>query len=483
MTRDDKRRLWLVIVVCCLPLIAHLFLSVNNRPLADDFCFTTQARDFGIWGNVDYMYNNWTGTYSSTFFQSLIGLNQAWWLVPIMLLALWFLALLWLGRQIALLMPVVYVSVVDFSFLFSIFVLYGVVDGTANIFQSLYWTSGAITYTAPVVILTINLSFILYCLRRQNRSPLTHTLVAGLCMLAGGFSPLYAVFQVTVFLIGNGIVFMWPSRPWKKQLLAYLGVGLVFSFIALLILAIAPGNIIRQSTFENRLSWAGIIFYTIRATILFLPISAGFFSPFALLLPLFIGVTVGVLCIGLNDKWRQYFRRRGLRWIIAIVVLGHVIIASCYFTALYSIWYLPPARAYIIPQYVLVLMMFACGLVAGMGLQWEYRVGSRWAIIWSGRLLIGASLLLGPALEALNLYNMGADMRTFADEWDLQDTNLRRLAAQQPDAVAIVAPLTVDLADYVDVKTLSPIAPDNRCVADYYGLKTIRLYEPLLSGR
>lgn len=311
---------------------------------------------------------------------------------------------------------------------------------------------------------------------------MAHALVAGLCLLAGGFSPLYAVFQTTFFMLAGVITFFLPNILWAKRARGYVFVAFSAALVALLILAVAPGNAIRQAAFENRLSWLGILFYTIRATALFLPTSAGYFSPFALLLPLFMGASAGVLFIRLDDKQRQYFRRRGLRWIMAVFLLGHVLIASCYFTSLYSIWDLPPARAYIIPQYILVVMMIAIGVIAGMGLQWKHQAGNRWALNWMGRILIGATLVLGPVPATLNLLTLGDDFYSYAREWDAQDARLRQLAAQQAQARAIVAPYTVDMADYVDVKPLSPIASDNHCVASYYGLAAIRVYQPSASG-
>src|SRR5690606_6625987 len=83
-------------------------------------------------------------------------------------------------------------------------VLYGVLIGTANVFQSFYWTSGAITYTLPLVILTFLLGVIVSALRSemQPKQLIPYALLcAGGVMLAGGFAPFYATFQVVFFAV------------------------------------------------------------------------------------------------------------------------------------------------------------------------------------------------------------------------------------------------------------------------------------------
>lgn len=75
----NKRFLpYIVTAALLLPLLSHIYLGQYNRALADDFCFTEQAQNLGIIGTMDWWYNNWTGTYSSTFFQSITGLSGMW---------------------------------------------------------------------------------------------------------------------------------------------------------------------------------------------------------------------------------------------------------------------------------------------------------------------------------------------------------------------------------------------------------------------
>ncbi|HEX2619009.1 MAG TPA: hypothetical protein VHL11_02650 [Phototrophicaceae bacterium] len=465
---------YLVAGCLLLPLLAHLYLGQFNRAMADDFCFTAIVQAQGIGGALDHWYNNWTGTYSSTFFQSMVGLAQAWRWVPIALVTLWLLAVSWTAFQLATVLQIRQRGLVAVTA--GALLVYAANDGAPNLYQSLYWTSGAITYSLPLIILTFNLGVIILGLRTSQVTwvPVPHTaLSAGLCMLAGGFSPLFAVFQVTLFgLLFLGSLLLAPPR-WKRRMLVMFGNAALFAFIALIILYIAPGNATRRSRFTLESSLIKMLSKAFDGALAFIPLSSTILSPMAILTALVVGGTIGLNYYPLTPAQRrnQYsvLFKMGI-----VIVTGFILIYVSMLTAVVSINALPPARGYIVPQTVLVAVVLICGFIAGSRLQPIGGSASSTLLQMIGRGLVLMVLIIGPVLAAVHTLSRVPDLQIFANEWDTRNTEVEAIALQNPQEDVVVEPFTVDFAKWVDVNPLRPDKQRNTCVADYYRIKSIR---------
>lgn len=467
---------YLVAAVLLLPLLAHLYLGQFNRALADDFCFTAIVQEQGITGALDYWYNNWTGTYSSTFFQSMVGLGRAWVWVPIVLTTLWLLAAVWTAYQVAAALQLKQRGLM--AFIIGTLLVYATNDGAANVYQSLYWTSGAITYTLPLIVLTFNLGVIVLGLRtsEDNQIPVPHlALSTGLCMVAGGFSPLFAVFQVAVMGLAFLACLLFAAPTWKRQALVIFASATVFAFIALMILYIAPGNAIRRDRFTLEDSYIKMVSDAFTGALAFIPTSAIILSPMAIISSLVFGGFIGLNYVPLTPRQRVRVGRESLRWLALTALVGFILIFVCMLVAIVSINALPPPRGYIVPQTALILTAFAWGFIMGMGLQTSFADRASSNLMLAGRLLMVAVLILGPVLAAGRILANVPRMQTFAQEWDERNAEIETIASQNADADVVIEPLTFDFADQVAVTALSTDIVQNICIADYYGVKSIRL--------
>ncbi|MCU0497553.1 MAG: DUF6056 family protein [Anaerolineae bacterium] len=467
-----RQRIGLILtaVVILLPSLMLIYLGQFNRAMADDYCFTFDARRLGLFGAVDNFYRVWSGTYSSTFFQSLVGLNEAWSLVPIILSVLWLIAAMTLAYQVAKILNTRETPWV--TLIIGGLIVYAANDGTANVFQSLFWTSGAITYTAPLIVLTFNIALCLYALRTFGNRPLSpayFALVAGGCMWAGGYSPLFAVFQVTLFtLLTLGSVIGLRGQI-RRNALALFATGFIFALTALIILLIAPGNSVRRSYFEDPLPFGQVISNTILSTIGFVPTMILLFSAIAVITPLIIGVFLGLTTQPLDLNQRIFLRQHGTKLLPLTLLLLLILVAACFFTALYSIWTLPPARAYIIPQTMLVITSFTWGYIMGASLQ-----RPRWSPIFRGigvMLLIGG-LVFGPIATTLEYARLIPLFSTFAREWDQRDQQL----THSDDPAVSVSAFTVDLADYAGLEAVDDDSTIY-CYPRFYDKDTITILQ------
>lgn len=455
-----KRLLGLLAVLLILPLLGYLILGTHNRALADDFCFTVNARAKGIVESLNWYYNNWTGTYSSTFFQSLIGLSGSWRLTPLILLGFFALASVWTTRQVALTLKLIerrYVVAV-LALLFS----FGVITGTANVFQSFYWTSGGITYTAPLILLIFHVGILLAFIRQGAKPRLGRfILLAGLSLLAGGFSPLFAVFQVTTFGLAILFVLRYAAPDKRPYSLRLLSVSLVFALAALVILVAAPGNAIRQAAFEKTVSLPEAAVRSLIETIRFIPTAAAFLSPLAIILPLIISGLVAFYCHPLTPAERVRINRQSLKWLGLSALIGYLLMASAFFTVYYSIGQLPEPRGYVEPQSALVLLMMAWGYIMGLGLQKQHtnrqqgKVSPVMMVAVLGLTAFGALQATAKPVSLLPAF------QTFAQEWDARDAYL---TAYQPDGQTLqIEPFSKDLASYAWLND-----QHLACIRDYY---------------
>jgi hypothetical protein len=451
-------------LVLTLPLIAHVYLGQFNRLLSDDFCFTVVAREHGLLGSLDHWYNNWTGTYSSTFFQSSIGLLEAWRFTPIVLTILWFIALTFTLYQVTLYLKMQEGFVLGVCV--SAVVLASTINGTHNTYQSLYWTSGAITYSGPLIVLTLNVGVILWGLRSSHRLIPFLALSAGLCMLAGGFSPLFAVAQVASWSLAFvGVLLLAPSGR-KRDTLLMLGSALVFIGIAFLILLIAPGNDVRRFRFPDTPSLMSLIGFTLDQSRRFLDHSITSIELFVA--PVLVGaVAAGFLTI------------RKVAWIrlaLLIAFLGlsaFVIIAACLFTAAYAMTYAPPPRSYIVPRYALLIALLGIGFIVSVFLfrlvEWAWAKG---VVALRVALAFATLVLMFIAVNsALDTFNTVPRLRTYAEEWDALDT---RLQSAPSGGEVVVDRLSVEFAEMAQVNRITVREQSNTCVADFYDLSAVR---------
>lgn len=454
--KDSKTWLALAIMLLALPIGAYLFLGITNRPIADDFCFTYTAQSYGPFDTVAWYYNEWTGTYSSTFFQSLIGLTHSWHLTPLILITLFTSAAIWLAYQWVktFKLPQGWHVTGIMGFLFA----FGIITGTANVFQSFYWTSGGITYVGPLIVFLFHIGVLLY-LHRQPRLHITHViLIAGTMLLSGGFSPLVVIFQITFFVFMSILIWRFSSDAKKRHDLMLTGFSLLFIVTAFLLVFIAPGNLARQAAFVNSLTLSEIIIRTSLETVRFLATAIIFLSPITILVTILLSGIIAFHYHPLTSAERYNFSKFTLQLLGMSAFIGLSTIASSFFTTLYSIGELPPPRAYVTMQTVLVLTSMCWGYLMGLGLRLKHQpTGLSLRTCLFIIVIVG-----GGTLYALTKpISLIPTFQTFAQTWDEHDTLLKSMESDQPPFE--LEDFTKGFTSYYWLRD-----PHLHCIRDYY---------------
>jgi Family of unknown function (DUF6056) len=241
--------------------------------------------------------------------------------------------------------------------------------------------------------------------------------------------------------------------------------ALVAALLASVGVVIAPGNAVRLQFSQRpnlvdatlQLVWFPFLLTARFAVLAPLYLISAFAAPF-IVGRLREGCT-GSLAAGKLRRWRR------------LAILGGALItAACGAPALYAVGGLPPDRALLIPQFVLVVTIMSCGLLDGLA-----RPGL--TIAWPGasprvRALLSltvAFVLLVPLVTAVKTLIQADPLRVYAAALDDREhqahaahaagsTSVTVVPIQQPDVISLAEPGS------------DPKQWPNFCIASYYGL-------------
>jgi hypothetical protein len=188
-----RRRLWLPLAIVgvltgALLLAAHAYMGTFSRYLADDFCTASTLRHLGFLGSQANWYQTWTGRYAYTFVVSLtqvFGPGLTPWL-PATVLVAWAAAVVYAVRRLQgpktpwmIAAAIAAIHIV------------GTLTGSPNVYQSLYWQTGMVTYTLPLVLAVFYGTWLWQSAAGESE-PRLRSAAAGVSLVAalllGGFS-------------------------------------------------------------------------------------------------------------------------------------------------------------------------------------------------------------------------------------------------------------------------------------------------------
>lgn len=456
-------------------LAAHAYVGFYTRYMADDYCTAGTVRTAGLLTTQTHFYTAWSGRFSFTLTVSLFELLGAGVVpfLPLAALVCWLAATVWavyellsksLGRRPLL-----------FSFLVAELIVYATVaDNTGGVFEALYWQTGMLTYTAPLIILTALAALYAREFRRvDTRAPGAASIIAvfAVAFYAGGFSETSALMQIGALACAVASTLFLLDSTRRRRLLPSLIAGLSGSIVSLALVALAPGNSVREAslparsdlftaiarTLSNELSHAvsehnyGILFSPRWAALLL-----------ATLLSFYLSLRAGVP-EGSTKRWRR------LLWLSAS---GLFVYFCCFFPASYAMSVAPPPRALIVAQLVLVCMLVSLGWIAG-----------GWAGAHFARKRLTLTPTLNFALAALALllsltllipmrqtFSQVSRARALARLWDLHDAGIRaRIAGGERN---LNVPVAYNIGG-TDVMTGDPKWYVNHCFAVYYGADSV----------
>ena len=466
---------WAAAVIGALPLAGAASMGFFSRYIADDFCTAGTLRRLGFWESQSDWYLNWSGRYSFTFVATglnLLGPGITPWL-PLAALVAWLGAGVYLfrawnpdgDRAASWGVPLA----------LSALVLFFIVEGAPNLYQSLYWQTGILTYTVPLVLGTIYLGWLLQRGGEEaGNRPATLTLAAAavFAFALGGFSETFVGLQTAAMVLWLAGIAALPGRSRRRGALRLCAAGLLGSLLSLLVVAVAPGNAVRQSALPEQAQWAEILTRSAKDMYLFLARVGRDHTISAFLAVSLPGTLAFVTAARAGESSRPRSNRTlpilvGLPFITAVLVLATIVPYE------YAVSSYPDERVLITTQFVLGLGMVSWGLVFGWAAAraMQRRIGSVARVLSTAGGLLLLAVFLAAAVQTFRAIREPLPVaQAYAQAWDQRHQHLRLAAADDLETVAA--------ASLRHMGGLAELGRDpeewiNRCIAWTYGLDQV----------
>lgn len=468
-------------VTLSVALLAFAFLGSFVRYMGDDWCTAAVINKNGLLLSQWKWYLGWTGRYSFSLASGIAHLPgpQAAPFIPALMLGLWLVAASWAAYQVAL--QARWPRPMFASLLAAEFVVFVTLNTAHNIVQSFYWQTGVLTYVAPLILLTFYFGLVVYGTRRRREGWAAWALSAlslVVTFVAGGFSEAYVVMQTGGLLLAAAACLKGPWVSFGRAARPLILWGLVGSTLALLVVALAPGNDVRQAYFPppSLFTAAKLSFYYATGHV---PYTV-YLAPCTTLLTLAAPALSGLYLHMAEPARREALDRRATRRLLILLpVVGYFLILLCYAPAAYGTSTYLPGRARIIPQFVFVCVTSTFAYLAGATVADYISASGRTTsvVATAGAVGVAALLLLSPASTAWRVLTLVKGARESASVFDQMDREIRAARARGVMEQTVTAVGDVETRFGASKSELqiehNPEDWKNKCMARFYGINSV----------
>lgn len=446
---------WLLALALAFPLALFGWLGLYSRYLADDYCHSAQLLSYPtLWQAILANYYAWSGRFSN-----LLVVQVTDWLglpgvmgLPLLTIGLALLALVWLFSGLSAFQGRIRWEAV----LLAESTLFVALYLAPNLYQVLYWRAAAIAYSLPLFVVTLGVAWLKYWARHPYPLWIGGAILFGLTFFAGGSSETVGAWQVGVYLLLLGYAWI-ARRPPRLRFLS--GVGLAAALLAMIIVALAPGNAVRlgerapvSSPIPLALRTLGFVGDFLGDTLRTTPVPWLFLCAFSFFLGVFL----------LEED--QNFAPQTLLWTLVFTI---TLIAFSFAPSAYAQSY-PVERARFPAVYTLAWGLGWMGFIGGTLARPHLRRWSRPGLrgVFVGLFIVylfRAGLSIAPRVEEYS-------HRALA--WDRRQALLLQQRAQGVQEIVLTPLNSVYGIKELDV---NPRHWVNRCAARFYDVQSIRV--------
>jgi hypothetical protein len=345
---------------------------------------------------------------------------------------------------------------------------------TPDVTQSLYWRSGMLPYTAPLVANLFLLAGLLHAIRAERWGWVSAVGIGLLALVVGGFSETGAALQAG--WLGLFGTFLWLLNPCGRNRRTF---GLVLAawigtLAALILLAASPSNQERFASLPPRPAWPVFVQLTIQSTRVFFSVIRKYHGFQVALAGIFFTL------LSLRVHARQPRPLHVGRWIGALVMLVGAalgLVACCMAPSAYAQSSYPTERVLVTTWFVTALAVAALGWWLGRALAQMKGVPQ---IPWGWLNLLGGALALVLALTTWaavpDILRDTPKFSRWAALWDGRDQQIRQASQQGLGEIEVMQ------LDHV-IKDVGELSPDpdywyNHCAEWYYQMSLIKANQP-----
>ena len=263
---------FVVLLFMLSTLVLYGYLGTFTRYMADDYYTAAALKENGFLGTQSFWWQHWSGRYSFTFlvsFVELFGIKGVP-ILPIFVIFAWVFGFVWGGlpllRNIRVRHPAsfgIFISSVV------LWVTYRIIDDYP---QVVFWQTGILTYPVSPILFLVGVG--MAARRLSVKGPVRWLEVIFwflYAFVAGGFSETGVVVQIAMLFILLILTFAFAGMEKRKFLRSILVPSLLGSFVSLIVIAVAPGNIVRSGGFRDLLSLNEFISGSLLETLMVIP--------------------------------------------------------------------------------------------------------------------------------------------------------------------------------------------------------------------
>lgn len=471
---------WIGVSTSGLALAAYAYLGTFSRLYADDFCMSGLVVRHGFWSAQWIQYSTWSNRYAGMLtltVSDLLGPSfvRLW---TVLTLLLWVLgltyALIQVGRLLRVSLPK------WMPFLFAEWVTFFTILLAPEVYQTIFWRIGIITYTLPLAFMMFLIGLMIHGHSRVVNGKKSIGWMVGtglLAFFAGGFSETYLALQTSILLAILVLVLLArPKSAWQRTVGQLVAAALAGSLLSLLIVFMAPGNAVRQAAMPAPPGLLSLAKMSIVGAFLFIYASMKY-NAFQWLLAL-LGSMLLVYSHSISVKdgvrWRPSLLISGL---FVAPVVGYLAVTVIMTPAAYAQSSYPDGRVLINASFVLALVLIVEGCLLGTLLGqlhlWAEETPPLYLRCLAALLLL--VVFLYPLYDAYKSYRLVPEYRADAVAWDERDAMIRAVVlngerhveAWQLDAPGRLADLQADSRKW-----------PNSCIAIFYALDSIIAVPP-----
>jgi hypothetical protein len=480
----------ILLVLGCLSFLFGLAAYIVNgsfmRYIGDDYCYGGLLKTFGFWKTQSHSYTSSTpyhgNRFSLTLLSGIIGLfpPALHGVLPGLAIVLW---LFGCYRVLASGAKILSIQVKQLELLLaSTVIVFFSLHNAPDLSQSLYWRSGMLPYLAPLIVNMWMLGFVLKQSQQEQPSRRYVLLLALLAFFSAGFSETAATLQagfLALVLIGSWILHK-RGEKWASQAVLHLGVVLIATLLAMLVLILSPANQFRQADLPTPPGIVSLLSMSVKhayifthATVTKLIISnTSIFTAFLL------------LAFHLRSRSSMPSSIHGIHFassIILVPLLSFFLVICSMAPSAYAQSSYPELRALITARFVLVVGVAIFGVLVGHGLGEVFKPSDSnkpQILLVMGALVILVSL--SPILSTKDNFAETARYQRWAQHWDARDQEIR-----ETEKLGVKDIEVMQIGSIIPrVGGLSP-NPDhwyNNCAEMYYGMLSISANKPGWGG-
>jgi hypothetical protein len=452
-------------------LSVYVYLGTFTRPIGDDYCISARLIGYNVFEAGLIKYLTTSNRFSNQFvayFSDLFGPRGVAVLAVTMLL-LWLIGLTWLFSEAARLLRIRWN--VWTGFLLAELIALVSYYSASNLFQSVYWRPGLMTYFTPLVIYSFIFAGLVRGIRvaagastalrpAQRASLWTITILFFAAFFTGGLSETVGALHISILGLALVATFIWNKGPSRRAALALITSALAGALLAMFGMFITPANAMRLNGTET----PSLLAVIPRA----LAYAAQFLAEAARLLRIpsaFAFVSGALLAYLFAKETETSLPRRAWLGLLIIPSLTYLLTVATFAPSAYGQSY-PLERVRFPAHVLLVTALLLEGALLGL-------LAARWPLPrWTTALAVLALTIaaLYPLWMTRNNLKLIPEYQVRAAQWDARDARIRELAAAGEKNIVIW-----QLPGIAQVKDLDTRASHwiNYCAAIYYGVDSI----------